>query len=127
MDAIINIKKKLPFQDYPTDREDGLSDMGLTLADAEGVGEFLGEMQKRTFQLHDAFSVGEVFNEKEEEIPDFIGDNGYFSSIFDFSTTSWGKTIKAGMRTSALLLMRIKNAILTHRREPVTLALFQYY
>ena len=94
MDAIINIKKKLPFQDYPTDREDGLSDMGLMLADAEGVGEFLGEMQKRTFQLHDAFSVGEVFNEKEEEIPDFIGDNGYFSSIFDFSTTSWGKNDK---------------------------------
>ena len=28
VDAIINIKKKLPFQDYPTDREDGLSDMG---------------------------------------------------------------------------------------------------
>ena len=94
VDAIINIKKKLPFQDYPTDREDGLSDMGLMLADAEGVGEFLGEMQKRTFQLHDAFSVGEVFNEKEEEIPDFIGDNGYFSSIFDFSTTSWGKNDK---------------------------------
>ena len=94
VDAIINIKKKLPFQDYPTDREDGLSDMGLMLADAEGVGEFLGEMQRRTFQLHDAFSVGEVFNEKVEEIPDFIGDNGYFSSIFDFSTTSWGKNDK---------------------------------
>ena len=43
-----------------------------------------------TFKPHDAFSVGEVFNEKEEELPDFIGDNGYFSSMFDFSTTVFG-------------------------------------
>lgn len=94
IDAIINIKKKLPYQDYPSDRADGLSDMSLMLADAKGVGEFLGEMNGRTFQPHDSFAVGEVFNEKEEELPDFIGDNGYFSSIFDFATTSWGKNDK---------------------------------
>ena len=94
IDAIINIKKKLPYQDYPSDRADGLSDMSLMLADAKGVGEFLGEMNRRTFQPHDSFAVGEVFNEKEEELPDFIGDNGYFSSIFDFATTSWGKNDK---------------------------------
>ena len=55
MDAIINIKKKLPFQDYPTDREDGLSDMGLMLADAEGVGEFLGRKCRNapfSFTMH---------------------------------------------------------------------------
>lgn len=94
IDAIINIKKKLPYQDYPSDRADGLSDMSLMLADAKGVGEFLGEMNRRTFQPHDSFAVGEVFNEKEEELPDFIGDNGYFSSIFDFATTSCGKNDK---------------------------------
>ena len=94
IDAIINIKKKLPYQDYPSDRADGLSDMSLMLADAKGVVEFLGEMNRRTFQPHDSFAVGEVFNEKEEELPDFIGDNGYFSSIFDFATTSWGKNDK---------------------------------
>ena len=68
--------------------------MSLRLADAKGGGEFLGEMNRRTFQPHDSFAVGEVFNEKEEELPDFIGDNGYFSSIFDFATTSWGKNDK---------------------------------
>ncbi len=47
IDAIINIKKKLPFQDYPADREDGLSNMGNMLADAHGIGEFLGEMAKK--------------------------------------------------------------------------------
>ena len=94
IDAIINIKKKLPFQDYPVDRPDGLSSIHYMLQDANGVGEFLGEMRDRTFSPHDAFSVGEVFNEKDEELPDFIGDNGYFSSMFDFSAEIFGGSDK---------------------------------
>ena len=94
IDAIINIKKKLPFQDYPVDRPDGLSSIHYMLQDANGVGEFLGEMRDRTFAPHDAFSVGEVFNEKDEELPDFIGDNGYFSSMFDFSSEIFGGSDK---------------------------------
>lgn len=94
IDAIINIKKKLPYKDYPVDRADGLSLIDHMLEDATGVGDFLGEMRDRTFLPHDAFTVGEVFNEKEEEIPDFIGDNGYFSSMFDFAETSFGKSEK---------------------------------
>lgn len=94
VDAIINIKKKLPYKNYPSDREDGLCDISLMLADAQGIGEFLGEMQERTFGPHDAFSVGEVFNIKDGELPDFLGDKGYFSSIFDFTTTSFGKDDK---------------------------------
>ena len=93
IDAIINIKKKLPFRDYPADREDGLTSIGNMLADATGVGEFLGEMRDRTFAPHAAFSVGEVFNEKDEELPDFIGDGGYFSSMFDFSGTVFGGSL----------------------------------
>ena len=94
IDAIINIKKKLPFQDYPADRPDGLSSIHYMLQDADGIGEFLGEMRDRTFAPHNAFSVGEVFNEKDEELPDFIGDNGYFSSMFDFSAEIFGSSDK---------------------------------
>lgn len=94
IDAIINIKKKLPFQDYPADRPDGLSSIHYMLQDANGVGEFLREMRDRTFAPHNAFSVGEVFNEKDEELPDFIGANGYFSSMFDFSAEIFGGSDK---------------------------------
>lgn len=94
IDAIINIKKKLPFRDYPVDRADGLSCIDNMLADARGVGEFLGEMRDQTFEPHDAFSVGEVFNEKDEELPDFIGDHGYFSSMFDFGPAVFGASRK---------------------------------
>ena len=94
IDAIINIKKALPLKNYPADRADGLSTISNMLKDAKGIGAFLVEMQERTFSKYDAFSVGEVFNEKPEEIPAFIGDNGYFSTMFDFEETIFGSSDK---------------------------------
>ncbi len=94
IDAIINIKKASPFRNYEPDRADGLCSIQFMLREARGIGEFLGEMRDRTFKNCDAFSVGEVFNEKPEEIPDFIGDNGYFSSMFDFNETIFGTSEK---------------------------------
>lgn len=94
IDAIINIKKALPFRDYPPDRPDGLCSIHAMLKDAEGIGTFLGEMRDRTFSRYDAFSAGEVFNEKPEEIPDFIGEGGYFSTMFDFNETIFGHSEK---------------------------------
>lgn len=94
IDAIINIKKASPFRNYEPDRPDGLCSIQFMLREARGIGEFLGEMRDRTFKNYDAFSVGEVFNEKPEEIPDFIGENGYFSSMFDFNETIFGTSEK---------------------------------
>lgn len=94
IDAIINIKKSSPFRNYEPDRPDGLCSIQFMLREARGIGEFLGEMRDRTFKNYDAFSVGEVFNEKPEEIPDFIGENGYFSSMFDFNETIFGTSEK---------------------------------
>lgn len=94
IDAIINIKKALPFKDYPVDRNDGLSNVQNMLAEAKGVGTFLTELRDRTFAVHDAFSVGEVFDVKQNEIPDFVGEDGYFSTMFDFGTTLIGASEK---------------------------------
>ncbi len=86
IDAIINIKKVLPFRDYPADRADGLCRIDTMLADAVGVMDFLEEMADATFRRYDAFTVGEVFNEKRKELPAYIGDDGCFSTMFDFNT-----------------------------------------
>lgn len=94
IDAIINIKKALPMHNYEPDREDGLCSINKMLEEAAGIGEFLGKMRDRTFKPHDAFSVGEVFNAKDDELPDFIGNNGYFSSMFDFNETIFGGSEK---------------------------------
>ena len=94
IDAIINIKKALPMHNYEPDREDGLCSINKMLEEAARIGEFLGEMRDRTFKPHDAFSVGEVFNAKDDELPDFIGNNGYFSSMFDLNETIFGGSEK---------------------------------
>lgn len=92
IDAIINIKKVLPFKDYAPDREDGMASIKTMLKEAEGIGEFLSEMKRETFEKYDAFTVGEVFDAKEEELPLFFGEDGYFSSIFEFGPALIGKS-----------------------------------
>lgn len=94
IDAIINIKKALPFRDYEPDREDGMVSCIRMLEDAKGVMDFLQEMNRETFQKYDAFTVGEVFNEKAEELPGFIGEEGCFSSMFDFNEAVFGASPK---------------------------------
>ncbi|MDD6043664.1 MAG: alpha-glucosidase, partial [Eubacteriaceae bacterium] len=85
IDAIMNIKKDLDFSDLTPDGEDGLASCWRMVESVEGVGEFLNDLKENTFQRYDAFTVGEVFNMRPEELPDFIGEKGYFSTIFDFS------------------------------------------
>lgn len=94
IDAIINIKKALPFHDYEPDREDGLASCEKMLHEADGVLDFLKEMRDSTFKRYDAFTVGEVFHEKKEELSDFIGEDGCFSSMFDFNETIFGASEK---------------------------------
>ena len=91
VDAIINIKKP-EFIDFKADRADGLVSCDKILENVDGVMELLQEMKRETFEKYDAFSVGEVFHEKKEDLPDFIGDDGCFSSMFDFNETICGQS-----------------------------------
>ena len=88
IDAIINIKKDLAFPDYEPDGPDGMAACWKMVENVDGVGEFLEDLKKNTFQKYDAFTVGEVFNMKADELGQFIGDNGHFSTIFDFCAHS---------------------------------------
>ena len=85
IDAIINIKKDLAFPDLEPDGPDGLAACWKMVERVDGVGEMLEDLKEHTFAKRDAFTVGEVFNMKEDEMTEFIGDNGHFSTIFDFS------------------------------------------
>ena len=85
IDAIINIKKDLKFPDFEPDGADGMASCWKMVESVDGVGELLEDLKKNTFQKYDAFTVGEVFNMKADELPEFIGENGHFSTIFDFS------------------------------------------
>ena len=91
IDAIINIKKDLEWRSLPSDRENGLVPVLESLVNAQSIEPFLQELNERTFAKYNAFTVGEVFNETDEELHFFIGKDGVFSSIFDFKQTCLGQ------------------------------------
>ena len=85
LDAIINIKKDLRFQDFPADRDDGLCAPAVMVRHAKVVHDFLREMKREAFAPYQAFTIGELFDFRPEEMELYIGKNGCFESIFDFS------------------------------------------
>ena len=85
IDAIINIKKDLSFKSFAADGPDGLTSVWRMVESVDGVGELLEDLKKNTFEKYQAFTVAEVFNMKKDELVEFIGENGHFSTMFDFS------------------------------------------
>lgn len=91
IDAIINIKKDLEWRSLPSDRDNGLVPVPESLVNAQPIEPFLQELKERTFAKYNAFTVGEVLNETDDELHFFIGKDGVFSSIFDFKQTMLGQ------------------------------------
>lgn len=85
IDAIINIKKDLRFPSFEPDGPDGLASCIKMVEEVGGVGDYFEDIKRNTFAKYDAFTVAEVFNMKEDELTEFIGDDGHFSTMFDFS------------------------------------------
>ena len=85
INAIINIKKDVNFPDFEPDGPDGMAACWRMVENVEGVGELLEDLKQHTFARSDAFTVGEVFNMRKDELGEFIGEDGHFSTIFDFS------------------------------------------
>ena len=90
IDAIMNLKKDLEFPMYEPDGDDGLAICFRTIEslnekNPEGIDLFLKELKERTFKPHDALTVAEAFNIDKSALSKFIGEDGYFSTIFDFS------------------------------------------
>lgn len=88
IDAIINIKKDPDFKSFEPDGPDGLTSIWRMVESVEGVGELLEDLKKNTFEKYQAFTVAEVFNMKKDELIEFVGENGHFSTMFDFSAHS---------------------------------------
>lgn len=124
IDAIVNIKKKLPYKNYPADRADGLCSIDRMLEEAEGLFDFLDEMANETFRRYDAFAVGEVFNEKEGSLPMYIGDSGCFSSMFDFAETIINKSPKGWYDQKPVTAEQYKAAVFQSQRKAHGIGMF---
>ncbi len=86
IDAIGNVKKDPTFPNLSPDGEDGLGDAGRMIAQAEGLDDLLEDLKINTFEKYQAFTVAEVFYMKDENLEKYVGENGHFSTLFDFST-----------------------------------------
>ena len=111
IDAIINIKKDLEWRSLPSDRKNGLVPVPKSLVNAQPIEPFLQELKERTFAKYNAFTVGEVFNETDEELHFFIGKDGVFSSIFDFKQTMLGQEGKGWFDHSLPTADQLKESI----------------
>lgn len=91
IDAIMNIKKDLTFADLPADGPDGLASVWRVVEAVDGVEQLLAGLRDNAFAPTNAFTVGEVFNMQPDALARFIGDGGYFSTMFDFSGETMAK------------------------------------
>lgn len=84
IDAITFIKKDLTFADREPDGVDGLAKCTRASRNQPGIGAFLRELKRETFDRHNCVTVAEAPGVPYTELGDFIGPDGYFSMIFDF-------------------------------------------
>ncbi len=85
VDAINSIKKDENYLDLPVDGADGLAYNVKYALNQPGIEEFLSELAKKTFKKYNCMTVAETPMLEYERYNDFIGEDGFFSMIFDFS------------------------------------------
>ena len=54
-------------------------------ANTPGILDFLHEFRREVFDGHDIFTVGEANGVTVAELPDWVGENGVFSMLFEFA------------------------------------------
>ncbi|USS88084.1 alpha-glucosidase [Fructilactobacillus hinvesii] len=85
LDAITHLKKDQDWANLPADGSDGLASVTKKGLNRPGLGAFLQELKEATFAHYDAVTIGEAAGVRPEQLAEFVGPDGYFSMIFDFS------------------------------------------
>lgn len=88
IDAISLIKKNQEFPDIETKDSDGLASPLSECLNYPGIEDFLGEMRDKVFAPNQAYTVAEANGIPDEKLEAFIGKNGFFTNVFDFSYTN---------------------------------------
>ena len=92
VDAINSIKKDARYLDLTVDGADGMAYNVEYTLNQPGIEEFLSELAKETFKKYNAMTVAETPMLEYERYNDFIGNDGFFTMIFDFSYTDLDMT-----------------------------------
>ena len=87
IDAITYIKKPTVFADGPVDGEDGMSAIHAATANTLGILDFLHEFKAAVRDGNDIFMVGEANGVEPSELGEWVGEQGVFDMLFEFSHT----------------------------------------
>ena len=90
VDAVPYIKKPADFADGTPDADDGTVSIHTMTANTEGILDFLREFKEGTVAGRDVFTVGEANGVQAAELKDWVGENGVFDMIFEFSHVNIG-------------------------------------
>ena len=84
IDAVTYIKKPKLESGEPDD-DDGMCAIHDATANTPGILDFLHEFKRNVLEGTDAFAVGEANGVPSSELADWVGDDGVFDMIFEFS------------------------------------------
>ena len=85
IDAITYIKKPEVFLDGKPDGDDGMVGIHSMTANTPGILDFLHEFKREVFAGKDIFTVGEANGVTPGELPQWVGRDGVFDMVFEFS------------------------------------------
>ncbi|QAV22874.1 alpha-glucosidase [Proteus hauseri] len=87
IDAIGNLKKSpeaLSEYQFEPDKDDGSASLVPWVLNQPGIDKFLTELTEKTFKPANSMTVAEI-DVPEKDLRAYVGENGYFSMVFDFS------------------------------------------
>ncbi len=119
IDSITFIKKDQDYSSLPADGADGLVSCKHKTRNRPGIEFFLNELKQETFEKYNCVTVGEAPGVAYDEFSQFIGEDGYFSMIFDFhyadidveSGSDWFKRTNWTTKEFKELLVRSQEAL----------------
>ena len=85
IDAITYIKKPAEFLDGTPDAKDGTVNVHTMTANTPGILDFLHEFKREVRDGRDIFTVGEANGVSADELPQWVGTDGVFDMLFEFS------------------------------------------
>ena len=112
IDAITYIKKPAEFADGEPDGKDGMVSVHTMTANTDGILDFLHEFKRKVFDGHDIFTVGEANGVDAEDLPKWVGSDGVFNMLFEFSHVNLSlKNGEIWCRPTQWKLTELKQAI----------------
>lgn len=120
IDAIVYIKKPDTFVNGKPDGADGMVNVHTMTANTAGILDYLREFKRECFAGRNVVTVGEANSVKPSELKDWVGTNGVFDMLFEFSHLNLGIEGEVWCRPRNWKLTELKGALSASQKATAT-------